>query len=810
MLASRFTASLLPLFLAALSLPASAAQTPREVSRIEIHSGWGGLGEPQNANVVIRKENGAFQCAGQRVNASLVAALVSALDAPIIPELDLANIGITPVWLEAKVAAAEQKLEIQFSDATTSQKELFAKSFADPAVIAKVAPQLFEYASMDDYPYADVEVIFDDGSKLSAKSRSYYAFLLPWTLSENGSETFNADISRALAALLPSHAVNKERLAGQEFLGSLAETLLRSIEPEWKMLGVESRAGDALAALRSVYTVRQADINPYHSQEFGVSWSPKGPHEMNLHATLHKATMPPNVFDELILLYDHDKVVGLQEFLNVGARYEAAVLSVPWLLAYFQQHPAENAYILQVHGTSFGDHAMQTFAQDMKARGREDLIALAGAHQSQITLLKIGAADWLLFPDKHMMLWRYDGPSGLLNWSPADFSPGLCGAYHSNFGGCSGREITPDGTLIAEHAARDQDCMAAHRATEPAAALRAGELFPVMDRDRAGFIDSAGKVIIPLCFDKVGAFAEGLARFERDGRWGYIDPSGSVVIEPRFPWAQEFSEALARVQVSGSTLGYDARWGFIDKTGSLVISADYNSALGGSRNIGRDAPDAAFHDGLAIIEVDGKTGFIDKTGALVIPAEFIYAEPFSEGLAAATKSPRGNEGWGYINKTGKWAIAPQYEWASSFQEHLAPVNRHHDCGYIDPTGAFALRPQISPDEKDCATVWGDFSEGLSRWKIGNKYGFMDRSGDLVIAPQFDLTFHFSEGLAAVSIGNEWGYIDKTGKMVIAPRPFAHVEDFHNGLAFVNTKDGKYGYINRQGRYVWTPTLLYIN
>jgi len=36
------------------------------------------------------------------------------------------------------------------------------------------------------------------------------------------------------------------------------------------------------------------------------------------------------------------------------------------------------------------------------------------------------------------------------------------------------------------------------------------------------------------------------------------------------------------------------------------------------------------------------------------------------------------------------------------------------------------------------------------------------------------------------------------------------EDFHNGLAFVSTKDGKYGYIDKTGKYVWTPTLLYKN
>lgn len=60
------------------------------------------------------------------------------------------------------------------------------------------------------------------------------------------------------------------------------------------------------------------------------------------------------------------------------------------------------------------------------------------------------------------------------------------------------------------------------------------------------------------------------------------------------------------------------------------------------------------------------------------------------------------------------------------------------------------------------------------------------------------------------MGGRWGYIDTTGKTVIPSMLLMRAEDFHNGLAFVSTKDGKYGYIDRTGKYVWTPTLLYRN
>ena len=283
-----------------------------------------------------------------------------------------------------------------------------------------------------------------------------------------------------------------------------------------------------------------------------------------------------------------------------------------------------------------------------------------------------------------------------------------------------------------------------------------------------------------------------------------------VAIEPSFPWAQEFSEGLARVQVSGSQLGINAKWGFIDKTGAVVIDERKDPSFGEHNNIGSDDAESAFHDGLALIDIEGKRGYVDRTGKIVIEPQFTYAYPFSERFAAATKSASGDDAWGYIDKTGQWAVEPTFQWASSFSEGLAPVKRAGGCGYVDVHGAMVLQPKGSPGETDCAAVWGDFVNGLARWKFGNKYGFIDHTGKTVIAPRYDLTFHFSEGLAAVMVAGKWGYIDTTGKTVIQPMPLKRAEDFHHGLAFVSTKDGKYGYIDRSGKYVWTPTLLYRN
>jgi len=62
---------------------------------------------------------------------------------------------------------------------------------------------------------------------------------------------------------------------------------------------------------------------------------------------------------------------------------------------------------------------------------------------------------------------------------------------------------------------------------------------------------------------------------------------------------------------------------------------------------------------------------------------------------------------------------------------------------------------------------------------------------------------FSDGLAAVKVGGRFGYIDKTGRVVI-PLQFDSAGEFSDGVAEVEV-GGEFGYINTSGKYVWEPT-----
>ena len=66
---------------------------------------------------------------------------------------------------------------------------------------------------------------------------------------------------------------------------------------------------------------------------------------------------------------------------------------------------------------------------------------------------------------------------------------------------------------------------------------------------------------------------------------------------------------------------------------------------------------------------------------------------------------------------------------------------------------------------------GAFHEGLAFIKQEGKYGFIDKSGETVIEPQFRKVGNFSDGLAPACTGDSYsnqkcGYIDKEGKTVV--------------------------------------------
>ncbi|MBD0371962.1 MAG: WG repeat-containing protein [Pyrinomonadaceae bacterium] len=350
----------------------------------------------------------------------------------------------------------------------------------------------------------------------------------------------------------------------------------------------------------------------------------------------------------------------------------------------------------------------------------------------------------------------------------------------------------------------------------------ADPLYRFIKNGKAGYIDRSGKIVIEPKFEFLGnhggEFHDGLLDISFDDA-GYADTSGKVVISKKFAFAEDFSEGLAVARLKDT----DA-WSYIDRTGEVALVPRLDDQT--------DFQLESFSDGLALVRVNNKWGYIDHSGRLVIPPKFLWASDFHEGMAwvitegpcsffedgHCSFSPRviGKEMQGevsackflFIDKSG--AVGGKgYEAVKDFSEGLAPVLEGDKWGFIDKKGSMVIEPKFDGAEP--------FSDGMARVKLGDSWGYIDRTGALVIGFQYELADDFVDGLAPVGRWDDEGedgefyYIDKRGIQAI-PEKFAQASHFFKGLAHVKLRPNKkqkegdpeiFAYINQGGKKVFT-------
>src|ERR1019366_5209202 len=144
-------------------------------------------------------------------------------------------------------------------------------------------------------------------------------------------------------------------------------------------------------------------------------------------------------------------------------------------------------------------------------------------------------------------------------------------------------------------------------------------------------------------------------------------------------YVKSFTEGLAAVNNGGKIIGENTvqggKWGFIDNTGKMVIPEQFEDAWGFTP------------DGLAIVKKTGKWGYIDKTGKMVISATYYACASFNNGFAVVQKEG----GFGLINRAGKLLTTQAFTaLGDNFFEDMMSAEFGKKWGYIDKTGKMVI------------------------------------------------------------------------------------------------------------------------
>jgi hypothetical protein len=236
-------------------------------------------------------------------------------------------------------------------------------------------------------------------------------------------------------------------------------------------------------------------------------------------------------------------------------------------------------------------------------------------------------------------------------------------------------------------------------------------LFLVKSGGRFGYVDRAGKWVVPPEFEELGDFAENglaLAKAASDpDRWGYIDLTGKWVIAPDFKDAWPFTpNGFATVL---DKTGYR----LIDTRGAPISLPYYDEQHRGQARL--DSKERIYiktQGELSIIDSSGFTDIIlDRDGkevaAYIFPRRYLGA--LSSGLGLFTTNPRHNEAnsisrYGLIGVDGEVLFAPRFDRVYGRKDGLTEVWENGAIRFIDRTGETVrqiknLRYKITSEER---------------------------------------------------------------------------------------------------------------
>lgn len=192
---------------------------------------------------------------------------------------------------------------------------------------------------------------------------------------------------------------------------------------------------------------------------------------------------------------------------------------------------------------------------------------------------------------------------------------------------------------------------------------------------------------------------------------------------------------------------------------------------------------------------NGRWGYINMKGEVVIEAKYtMNCKPFRSGMARIDKTH-------FINLKGE-RIYPKHRVleAREYSDGLVAVRTTKNWGFMNRSGELVV--------SDVYKYITDFDNGYA--VVKNKEGFfiIDKMGNkqkVMNNKKKKITYikRMTEGLAPIKVASHWGFVNQEGEIVIETM-FLGVGYFKGGVAWARAVNDKIGYINKEGEWVIEP------
>lgn len=263
---------------------------------------------------------------------------------------------------------------------------------------------------------------------------------------------------------------------------------------------------------------------------------------------------------------------------------------------------------------------------------------------------------------------------------------------------------------------------------------------------------------------------------QKGDKWGFIDSTGKEVIPPIYTEARPFSEGFAAVSVNRT--GERTKWFYINDSFQLKIKFGFVDVL-------------PFREGLAPVKTYRGWNYINTNGDIVLKGDYDSALQFVNGYARIMK----NGYWALIDREGGFAFKPDYTGMTDYAGRVLGVRHKNNPAW--------MLLAISGDtlSRDTFSYIGNCVNEWIPVRQNDHAFYVNSEGKTVLDPYVQEAWSFYGKYASVKENGYWFLMDKQGR-VYRDLQLNYPVNFDSYLTWVELANGKKGYMNRDGEWVY--------
>lgn len=335
----------------------------------------------------------------------------------------------------------------------------------------------------------------------------------------------------------------------------------------------------------------------------------------------------------------------------------------------------------------------------------------------------------------------------------------------------------------------------------------------VMKNGLYGLVDLSGKEIIPINYEEIVPVLkiENSFKIKKDGKYGIVDADGKTVVQPKY----NEIDILGKDNKSGFIVKDETgKYGIIDYSNNVILQNQYDSIQ------------KVFGNDLYVVTVKGKQKIVNKDNTDVLTKGFDSIEQILSSQENAVIYKKDNK-YGIMSLTGEILVDAQYDYLKEAKTGMFIAQSGNLFGIIsinrDGMLSFEYSSIIYNEKTDIfiaedSNLNANILNGNLESKIqGLLLEINEEKGYIKLRVDGEnkyYNFKFEEKkeseifttktLFLDKKDGKFGYVDKNGKVVVD-----HIYDDateQNDFGFVAVKkDGKWGSINNKGNIIQEPT-----